>query len=275
MLEGCEVQKTIPLLEVFVFGLLVALLFGFQTVRAQYTEDGQPFVLVSSINIASPSNSTYTPQPLTLNITFKSFLDSSKANITIIYSIDGKINSTLETRSTLIPMGIQSYYVINGSATLPELPEGSHSITVLGRYEFPMVYHNIAYDNRTVYLTVNDGNPPTISDLSIENRTYSQGNLPFNFTVDGSTSWMGYCLDGQANVTVTENSTLTELPSGSHTLTVYANDTVGNMGVSSTVNFSIAEPFPTTIVIGSVISVAVVGLGLLAYSNKNRRNKSP
>ena len=143
------VRKTTLLLKVMVLGFLAALLVGFHSVQAPYTKDGQPFILVSPIEIISPSNSTYTPQSLMFNITFKSFLDSSKANITIIYSIDGKTNTTLETRSTVIPMGIQSYYVINGSVTLLELPEGLHSITVYGRYEFPMTYHSVAYDNKT------------------------------------------------------------------------------------------------------------------------------
>jgi hypothetical protein len=248
--------------------LLISAVAGVQTVKAQYTPDGQAFILVSPISIISPSNSTYTPQSLTLNLTVKSFLDSSKANITIVYSVDGKTNTTIDTQSTPVYMGIQSYYLITGWATLPEMLEGSHSITVYGRYEFPGSYHNIGLDNRTVYFTVNDGNPPIISDLSLENKTYNQDNLPLNFTVDEPTSWIGYCLDGQDNVTITENFTLTELPSGSHTLTIYANDTVGNMGTSSTIAFSVAEPFPTTLVIASIGSVAIVGLGLLVYFKK-------
>lgn len=248
--------------------LLILLLAGVQVVQAQYTEDGQPFILVSPINIVSPSNITYSPQSLTLNLTFKNFLDSSRANITVVYSIDGKTNTTIDVQAALITMGIQSYYVITGWATVPEIPEGPHCITVYGKYEFPMYYHNIAYDNRTVYFTIDDGNPPIISNLSIENKTYSQDNLPLTFTVDEPTSWIGYCLDGQANVTITENFSLTELPSGSHTLTIYANDTAGNMGKSETIRFSIAAPFPTTIFVASVVSVAVIGTGLLVYFKK-------
>jgi len=65
------------------------------------------------------------------------------------------------------------------------------------------------------------------------------------------------------------NTTLTELSSGSHTLTIYANDTVGNMGTSSTIDFNIAEPFPTTLAAAaSGVAVAVVGAGLLVYFKK-------
>jgi hypothetical protein len=70
-------------------------------------------------------------------------------------------------------------------------------------------------------------------------------------------------------VTITENFTLTELPSGSHTLTIYANDTVGNMGTSSTSDFNIAEPFPTTLAAtASGVAVTVVCVGLLVYFKK-------
>jgi hypothetical protein len=252
--------------------LLMSVVAETQIVKAQYTPDGQAFILVSPINIISPSNITYSTQSLTLNLTFKSFLDVSRANITIVYSVDGKTNTTINTQSTPVPMGIQSYYLITGWTTLPEIPEGSHSITVYGKYEFPMSYHNVGLDNRTIYFTVNDGNPPIISNLTLENKTYSQNHLSLNFTVDEPTSWIGYCLDGQANVTITENFTLSELPSGSHTLTIYANDPVGNMGTSSTIDFNIAEPFPTLLVVAvSVAFVAIVSMGLLVYLKKRKR----
>ncbi len=137
-----------------------------ETVQAQYTPDGQAFILVSPISIISPSNSTYSSQSLTLNFTVKSFLDSSKANITFVYSIDGKTNTTIDnTQSTPVPMGIQSYYLITGWATLPEMPEGLHSITVYGKYEFPISDHNIGSDNRTVFFTINTNSEQEIPEF--------------------------------------------------------------------------------------------------------------
>ena len=272
------VRKTTFLLKVFILGFLTALLVGFQTVQAQYTADGQAFILVSPINIISPSNSTYTPQSLTLNLTVKSFLDSSKANITLVYSVDGKTNTTIDTQSTPVPMGIQSYYLITGWATLPEMLEGSHSITVYGKYEFPGSYHNVGFDNRTVYFTVNDGNPPIISNLSLENKTYNQDNLPLNFTLDEPTSWIAYNLDNQANVTISGNTTLSGLSNGSHCITVYANDTSNNIAASTTIYFSVevSEPFPTipVAVTASGASLAIIGVGLLVYFKKRQSSKS-
>ena len=158
-------MKTTASALTFILALSILLVIGVQPVTAPYTSDGQAFILVSPISIISPSNSTYTPQSLTLNFTVKSFLDSNKANITIVYSIDGKTNKTIDTQSTPVPMGIQSYYLITGWATLPEMSEGSHSITVYGKYEFPMSYHNIGLDNRTVYFTISTNSEQEIPEF--------------------------------------------------------------------------------------------------------------
>jgi len=80
-------------------------------------------------------------------------------------------------------------------------------------------------------VTVVDTAPPIILILSPQNTTYPTSDVLLNFTVNETTDWMGYCLDGQANVTVTGNTTLTDLPDGTHLLKVYVNDTCGNMGL--------------------------------------------
>jgi hypothetical protein len=60
-----------------------------------------------------------------------------------------------------------------------------------------------------------------------------------NFTVDETTSWIGYSLNGQANVTVFGNTTLVGLLFGTYSVLIYANDTYGNMGSSETVYFTV------------------------------------
>jgi hypothetical protein len=81
--------------------------------------------------------------------------------------------------------------------------------------------------------------PPTISILSPENKIYAAKDIPLSFTVSEATSWIGYSLDGQTNVTVGGNTTLVGLSDGVHTVTAYANDTAGNVGRSVTVYFTI------------------------------------
>jgi parallel beta-helix repeat protein len=113
--------------------------------------------------------------------------------------------------------------------------------------------------------------PPKISVL---NQTFTDSNVSLTFTVDKIVNWTGYSLDGQQNVTITGNTTLTGLFSGLHNVTVYANDTYGNMGASETATFTVAvpEPFPTTLVaVASVASAGIIAaVGLLLYFKKRR-----
>jgi hypothetical protein len=53
------------------------------------------------------------------------------------------------------------------------------------------------------------------------------------------TSWIGYSFDRTPNASIAGNTTITNLQDGSHTITIYANDTLGSMGQSNTVHFTI------------------------------------
>lgn len=124
------------------------------------------------------------------------------------------------------------------------------------------------------YVAPQDTTSPIISVLSPENKTYSANDVSLTFTVSESTSWMGYSLDGQANVTVTGNKTLPVLSDGLHSLIVYANDTAGNMGASEMVYFTIetqkAVPFPIEIV-AVIVIIGVVGAVVFVYFTKFRK----
>lgn len=127
--------------------------------------------------------------------------------------------------------------------------------------------------------------PPNISILNPENRTYTTNEIPLNSTVSKPAEWIGYSIDGQANITVSGNTTLTALPNGAHNLTVYANDTDGLLA-SGTIYFSIAVPSqdptsnpeiqpqtmqtPWPIVI--VLIAAVIGTGIaISYGKRTRK----
>ena len=112
---------------------------------------------------------------------------------------------------------------------------------------------------------------PVIVLVSPENKTYPSGNLSLTFTVNQPASWIGYSLDGQNNVTVTDNTTITELANGLHNITVYAKDEFDNIGASETITFNLKEPFPTTFVAtASIVTLVAVGIGLLVYLKKRR-----
>jgi len=75
-----------------------------------------------------------------------------------------------------------------------------------------------------------------ITLVSPENRSYNSTLVSLTFTLNETTSWTGYSLDGEANVTIAGNTTLT-ISEGSHTIIVYANDTDGYTGASDIVHF--------------------------------------
>ena len=217
--------------------LLVLLLVCFAVGFAKVASASSP--LASGAGILSPTNTTYSPGRLTLK-TISVGLGGSSIYYTITYSLDGKPNVTVPLEIETHPRSFQ--ITIRGSAPLPALSEGSHSITVYQRLDYNTTAPRTFWDSSTVYFTINDGNSPVIANVSVENRTYAQKTLPLNFTLDGPTSWMGYCVDNQANETIKGNTTITGLNVGPHTLKVFANDTAGNMGVSNTSNFTISQP---------------------------------
>jgi hypothetical protein len=88
-------------------------------------------------------------------------------------------------------------------------------------------------------------------------------------------NWTGYSLDGQQNMTITDNTTLTGLSSGLHNITIYANDTYGNMGKSETITFTVTEPFPVVpVAVFSVAVIVIVGIGLVVYFKKRKHQTS-
>ena len=82
----------------------------------------------------------------------------------------------------------------------------------------------------------------TINITSPEDRKYASTCVRLNFTVkpEGTAlAWIGYSLDGGANVTIAGNTTVGGLSAGGHNIVVYANDTDGNLSVSNIVFFTI------------------------------------
>ena len=101
------------------------------------------------------------------------------------------------------------------------------------------------YDVSTAETFTFEVNTLAVTTSSLENKTYTTSNLPLVYDVNGTTSWIGYSLDSQANQTIYGNSTLTDLTEGNHSLIVYANDTYGNMAKSDIIYFNVVLPTPT------------------------------
>jgi hypothetical protein len=84
-----------------------------------------------------------------------------------------------------------------------------------------------------------DITPPAIVIISPENKSYPVNNVSLTFTVNETVFRMAYSIDGQSNLAITGNATLTELPESAHSIIVYASDSFGNTGASSPVNFTV------------------------------------
>jgi N-acetylneuraminic acid mutarotase len=124
------------------------------------------------------------------------------------------------------------------------------------------------------YVPFGYGMLPVVCIVSLENKTYSKSSVPLTFTVDKPVLWTEYSLDGQDNVTIEGNTTLTNLLNGLHNVTVYAKYTEGSIGASENIVFSIdaPEPFPTVpVAVASGASIAAVSVGLLVYFKKRKR----
>jgi hypothetical protein len=107
--------------------------------------------------------------------------------------------------------------------------------------------------------------------LSPINKTEVDKDISLRFNVSKEASWVGYSLDGAANITIAGNTTLTILSSGSHNITVYANDTYGNMGTSGTLIFVVEEPFPLTLVVAASVVVGAVGVAAVIVFLKKHK----
>jgi parallel beta-helix repeat protein len=127
--------------------------------------------------------------------------------------------------------------------------------------------------NKDSYPLMPYGSPLGISIVSPQNKTYTTTDIALDFAVSKTTSWIRYSLDGQANVTITDSITLSNLAEGAHSVTVYAQGTDGQTVTSGTIYFTIAqgaeptqsEAFPTEIVIIVAVVVAAVVVALIYF----------
>ena len=87
--------------------------------------------------------------------------------------------------------------------------------------------------------TVKVGSPaPQITMISPKNTTTGTNTVNLNFTLREPAAWIGYSLDGNANVTIT-GSTNISASDGQHSIVIYANDSTGRTGASDRVYFAV------------------------------------
>lgn len=233
-----------------------------------------------SVILLSPENITYTPNNLRLTFRVSHW---TNYNIETWFTLDNQAPVRLSLSNYQGSLGSSIY-----DSAITGLKDGSHVIKIRAS-------NGETYNEAVRFFTI-DSTSPTISNISIENKTYTNTDLTLNYTINEQPSWVAYSLDNKANVTINSyeplnlterlrsshyyqvnesmngHTVLINLTKGSHSLIIYANDTVGNIGASQTITFTVDTPesFSTTmtIVAVSVLAVILIGVGLLVYYKK-------
>lgn len=169
-----------------------------------------------SIFIHLPENTTYTSHNISLNV-------SANENISAWwYSLNGGPNITFMPNTTIISAEGLNHLVVYANDTAG----------------------NIGVAER--YFSVDTLPPEILIHAPINSTTNSDR---FNFTFSEFAAWAAYSVDGRENITITDvynwSGLLFNLTDGPHNITVYANDSHGNM--NSTTIFWIRDTVHPTI----------------------------
>ena len=214
-----------------------------------------------SISISLPENNSFKQtQNVPFSITIQkplSWFNTATIHgqlFSVIYYLDNGQKVTLAEQELGSPSNVNSKEPLHFQGILPQLTDGIHSFQVfvygvsyyrdtsqpsespIGGIVPPSNYY--LENNCTVFFTV-DTLFPQINILSIKNIVYSSTDIPLNFITSEPVSKICYSIDNTDNTTINGNITLTDLSNGKHNITLYAWDNSGNIGVSSTIDFSV------------------------------------
>ncbi len=110
--------------------------------------------------IISPTGTTYFSGSLLLNVSFRAEVWGN-VKYTMVYSLDGQENESLPLVDHYFSWvaGAHDKSFVDGAVTLPELTDGSHSITVFLQCDWEIFkqdasYHEYYYDSQTVQFTI-------------------------------------------------------------------------------------------------------------------------
>src|SRR3990172_2536314 len=252
-----EIMKA-PLTAIIVSALFVSLMATGacpHPVRADITD----FIRFDSgVTIFSPTNRTYNSRNLTLNLTLYSagVLGSIDPRVSVNYDIDGICNG-------LVPLKVDNpgLHVVTGGAgivNLPELPKGSHCLTIslegLNQKTHEPKY--LSYVN-TVYFAIDDSNltptaTPTLSPSPSPDPTPTPIPTPSPSPTPSTTQTPSP--SPSPTPSIFPSSSPTQQPTLEPSQTAYDIQFVG---------------FTPTIILYALVPIAVV-IGLLAYFAKHK-----
>jgi hypothetical protein len=284
------VEKKIILTAVCISALLLSAVAGTQLLNLGRADpylwygDVPPdaYTKPPAITIFSENNTVYYSNNLTISFDAR-ILPSPNASNFHIYTI--YCNTSWQNDSVVVYQWsshvLENPYdddpkltEISQELNLTNIPEGKQNVTIQavgdGTYLDGYFYNTFSITGSSSISFTIDTTPPIISILSPENKAYSTSDVPLNFTVNEASSQLKYCLDGQNNVTIAGNVTLSGLSDGAHNLRVYAWNEGDKVGVSKTITFAVVDMFQTVLVLAIIVTVIVIAVGLLFYFKKRK-----
>ena len=160
------------------------------------------------------------------------------------YSVDGLPEKKSSVTNEVNPQG----YGTTGyaSATIIGLSKGAHELFVRGHTSYGNFSSEIASFNITIYFIV-DSVSATIDVISPQQITYNSTTVSLNFKSYESLNWAGYSLDKKLISNCKNNTTITYLSNGIHSLRIYGTDGIGNVHASQSIVFFIDGKDPPVV----------------------------
>jgi hypothetical protein len=244
---------------------------------------GDFMLTAPAVYIRSPHHASlevYKNTTITIDIAVTRFVDGPDIE-KLVYSLDGHTLKFLDIirDNQVVDFGpTKTGYIYYGMAVL-SLAEG----------DYTLVAHAVYVDGRTFSNSVDfridlDYVPPTVTLLSPLNQTYNRSEIPLVFTVDGlNFKKAHYVLDSKTNdsVSITGNTTLNGLSTGSHHIRLLVDAEVGHITYNTVFTINQTQP-NDTFAFGeevNIIVIVVVGVAIgfvitaLLYRRKKQASK--
>jgi hypothetical protein len=225
--------------DYFGTGTLNNLTDGYHTLKVRVEGLSPGNSLASTIFLVNTTG-YHTPEILSpLNTTY------SKNNVPLTCTNEEK------TYSVYYKLDNSNYSTITSNTTLSDLSKGQHTISIKA------MNSDILYSEQTTNFTVS---PKLL--LSPLDANYTQNNVSLTYTVDNPQYLVYYKLDNSTFISLTSNTTLSDLAEGNHTITVKATDrNETTLYAEQTANFTVDTTGQT------LATVVAVTLGILAIAS--------
>jgi hypothetical protein len=291
LLFGAEMNKTALALLLMIF--LMQAIAQVAIVNANFYPFGVP-----ALQVRSPKSNPYLSVEPTVNISFDYYVSKNLTQVEhFSYSLDESANSILTSSMSDYTYDTIEYSDYSVSKTLENLANGNHSVTFYVQFlngTISDVWH------LTIIVDTTYKHPVPLMISPLNQTTYNTKEVPVIFAVNST--YVGdslYCLDSSdvqnsSWQCLIGNGTLSNLSEGPHTLkliiwietqtdiryveyreTVYFNVNTNRTTGATPEATSTPQSFPATLVFVTSVGIAVVCIGLFAYSKKFHRDKSP